>query len=62
MKAFVNPGICIGCTLCIQNCPAIFKMDKDKAMAFVNPVPQEDQECAKKAAEECPVQAITLIM
>jgi ferredoxin len=32
----------------------------DKSVAYVDEVPQDLQECAKKAAEECPVQAIQI--
>lgn len=60
MKSFVNPEICIGCTLCTQVCPGVFQMKGDKAVTYKDPVPPEDQECARQAAEECPVQAISI--
>ena len=60
MKAFVNPDTCIGCTLCVQTCSEVFKMRSDKAVAYKESLLQEVHECARKAAEECPVQAITL--
>lgn len=58
MKAFVDPAICIGCTLCMQTCPAVFKMEGDKAVAYVDIIPDNDEENCKQAAEECPVNAI----
>ncbi|HTZ11887.1 MAG TPA: ferredoxin [Candidatus Margulisiibacteriota bacterium] len=61
MRASVDQQICIGCTLCTQTCAAVFKMEEDKAVAYKNPVPQENHACAQKATEECPVQAITLM-
>jgi len=60
MNAKVDPQICIGCTLCTQLCPAAFKMEGDKSIAYKNPISPEDQGCAREAAEQCPVQAITL--
>lgn len=60
MRAFVDPEICIGCTLCTQICAGVFQMQDDKAAAYSDPVPLGDHECARQAAEECPVQAITL--
>jgi ferredoxin len=60
MKAFVDPDICIGCSLCVQTCPEVFKMEQDKAVAYINPVPAGVEASCKKAAEECPVEAIKI--
>ncbi len=60
MKATVDIQVCIGCTLCAQICPSVFKMEKDKSVAYRDPVPHESYECVRNAAEQCPVQAITL--
>lgn len=61
MTAIIDPQICIGCTLCTQTCPEVFRMEQEKAVVYKNPVPRENHECARRATEECPVQAITLI-
>jgi ferredoxin len=61
MKAKVNPDLCIGCTLCVGTCPEVFRMEQDKAMAYVNPVPEASYELCRRAAEECPVIAIEII-
>lgn len=60
MTAYVNPDICIGCTLCVQTCPDVFRMEDDKAVAFKNPVPEALKQACKEAAEQCPVDAITV--
>ncbi len=60
MRASVNPEICIGCTLCTQICPEVFKMDGDKSTAYKNPVPDDLKEACERAAKECPVNAITI--
>ncbi len=60
MKARVNPDICVGCTLCVGTCPAVFRMEADKAVANRDPVSPDLQECCRRAAEECPVAAIEI--
>ena len=60
MKASVDHQLCIGCTLCTQICLSVFKMKDDKAIVYKNPVPVDNHACARDAAEQCPVQAITL--
>lgn len=58
MNARVNKELCTGCGLCTQVCPEVFKMDEDKAIAFVEPIPKDLADKAKEAAEQCPVDAI----
>jgi ferredoxin len=60
MIASVDPETCIGCTLCTRTCPLVFRMEDDKSVVHADPVPPEAYECAKKAAKECPVGAITV--
>lgn len=60
MKAFVDPDICIGCSLCVQTCPEVFRMEQDKAVAYVNPAPEAAKDSCRKAAEDCPVNAIKI--
>lgn len=60
MKAKVDPDICIGCTLCVQTCPQVFRMEADKAVASTAMVPKEIDGLCRQAADDCPVTAITL--
>lgn len=60
MKAKVDPELCIGCELCVQNCPAVFIMESDKATVLVDLVPEEAQGCCRQAKEDCPVEAISI--
>lgn len=60
MKATVDKDLCTGCELCTQDCPEVFEMDGDTAKAKVNPVPADAEDCAKDAAEDCPVEAISV--
>ncbi len=60
MKAVVDQETCIGCTLCVQVCPEVYKMEEDKAIVTTDPVPAEFAERAKQGADECPVNAIKI--
>ncbi|MGB7568883.1 MAG: ferredoxin [Chitinivibrionales bacterium] len=61
MKASVNEDICIGCELCVQTCPEVFKMNDDgKAQTKIETVPFSQEQLCKQAAEECPVEAISV--
>ena len=60
MKAIVDPDICIGCGLCADTCPGVYRMEGDKAVTCVDLIPAEQHECARKGAEECPVEAIKI--
>jgi len=53
----VNEELCIGCGLCANTCPDVFRMnDAGKSEAFA----QANIECAKQAALNCPVEAISV--
>ncbi|MEW6102177.1 MAG: ferredoxin [Candidatus Omnitrophota bacterium] len=58
MKVRVDPDICIGCTLCTQTCPEVFRMEEEKAVAYVPEVPKGLEKACLRAVDECPVTAI----
>jgi ferredoxin len=60
MKAVVNADTCIGCTLCVQTCPGVFKMEGDKAIAYVDVVAKDSESSCRQAVDECPVAAIAI--
>ncbi len=61
MKAVVDPDLCTGCELCVETCPAVFEMnDEGLAVSKVSPVPADQEELCKEAAEDCPSEAITI--
>lgn len=60
MKAKVDADTCIGCGLCVDTCPEVYRMEGDKAVAYVAVVPKGAEDKCKKAADECPVNAITI--
>jgi len=51
---------CTACGLCVDTCPEVFEMGDDMAQVIVAEVPAEFEEAAQQAADECPVEAITV--
>jgi ferredoxin len=60
MRAVVDQDTCTGCELCIETCPEVFEMQDDTAVAKVDVVPPEVEGTCREAAEECPVEAISI--
>jgi ferredoxin len=59
MKVKVDADTCTACGLCAESCPAVFKMNS-VAEVIADPVPAQDEACAREAAENCPVEAIAV--
>ena len=59
MKATITDD-CTLCGLCEETCPEVFTMGDEKAQVKVNPIPAEQEAKAKQAAEECPVESISV--
>jgi len=59
MRATVSDD-CTLCGLCEDTCPEVFEMGDEKAQVKVNEIPESAQESAKQAADDCPVEAITI--
>ncbi len=60
MRATVDADLCTGCELCTETCPEIFEIQGDVAVAIADVIPVDAVECARQAAEDCPVEAISL--
>lgn len=53
----VDKNKCVGCGLCAGMCPDTFRMDMSGKSEVIN---DATTDCAKNAAENCPVMAITV--
>ena len=52
---------CIGCGMCEGTCPDVFEVGDDGlAHVIVDEVSADVEDDAKQAAEDCPVEAITV--
>lgn len=60
MRAKVDGDACTGCEMCTQTCPEVFEMDGDKSTVKVRTVPDDAEDSCRQAAEECPVEAISI--
>ncbi|MDF2484311.1 MAG: hypothetical protein K0R46_479 [Herbinix sp.] len=61
MKAFVERNGCIGCGLCADTCPEVFRMDAEGlAEVYTSPVPADAEAAAKEAEDSCPVSVIMI--
>ncbi|MEW6170027.1 MAG: ferredoxin [Candidatus Omnitrophota bacterium] len=56
MKVTVDASTCVGCGLCEQSCPEVFKMQDDN---IAHVIKQNCSTCdLKEVASQCPVEAI----
>ncbi len=58
MKVSIDAELCTACELCVDTCPEIFEMGDDSATVKVDTVPEDQEDCVREAAENCPVEAI----
>ena len=60
MKATVNADLCVGCGLCAEICPDVFKMAGEIATVIADAgTPRAETDC-RDARDQCPVNAISL--
>ena len=60
MKAVIDEEACTGCGLCTETCPEVFELSDDVASVIVDEVPEDAIDTCKEAAEECPLEAISI--
>lgn len=53
----VDQDKCIGCGMCAGLCPEIFSMNSEGKAEVIS---DQANDCALRAAENCPVMAITI--
>ncbi len=54
----IDKSKCVGCGLCTQICPEVFKLSEDDLKAEVVSENSE-AECVKEAIDNCPTEAIS---
>ena len=61
MKVRVDPEICAGFGVCLGLCPEVFELHDDGyAIVLVGEVPPELEDMVRKAAVQCPSNAISV--
>lgn len=61
MKATIDRSGCIGCGLCTETCPDVFRIaDDGLAEVYTDPIPEDTESSAKEAADNCPVGVISV--
>ena len=58
MKAIIDNDMCIGCGLCVTDCPDVFEMQGDKAVTKVSKITADKADACNTAITNCPTQAI----
>jgi ferredoxin len=62
MKVRVDSEICAGFGICLGIAPEVFELHEDGyAFVLVSEVAPEDEDAMRRAASQCPAQAIRLI-
>ena len=60
MIAKVDEETCTGCGVCAESCPEVFELVDELAKVIAEPVPAGAEEACSEAADDCPVEAITI--
>jgi len=60
MKTIVDEDACTACGLCEDTCPEVFELRDDVAVVLADPVPGDQEDLCRQAAEECPAEAIAI--
>jgi ferredoxin len=59
MKVHVDTDLCAGFGICVGICPEVFELHDDGyATVLLSEVPPELQDLVRRAASQCPAQAI----
>jgi ferredoxin len=54
-RLIVDRERCIGCGTCVESCPAVFAIGKDRVASVINAhLAITEQACAAEAAADCP--------
>jgi ferredoxin len=61
MRVKVDPEVCIGAMSCEATCPAVFKVVGGVSTVIADPVPEDAEDAAREAVDNCPVEAISIV-
>ncbi len=61
MKVEVDEDICVGTGNCVDTCPEVFELVDGISKIKVDVVPGEAEQKVKRAVDECPVSAISIV-
>ena len=71
-KVIIERDVCIGCGACWGTCPEVFEQNADDGLSQIvadlrvdgeigeGQIEESLEECARQAADSCPVSAITV--
>lgn len=61
MNVYVDTDLCAGFGICVGICPEVFELHDDGyATVLVSEVPRELEDLVRRAASQCPAQAISI--
>jgi len=58
MRAFVDHETCIGCGLCTETAPEVFRLNDNNLAEAIADTTDENRDAVQEAIEGCPVSAI----
>ncbi len=61
MKVEVDEDICVGTGNCVDTCSEVFELVDGISNVKVDVVPEEAEQKVKRAVDECPVSAISIV-
>ena len=59
MEVKVNQETCIGCGMCVNTAPSVFRMGTDGKAEVCGRPSSEDEAVTREAVDACPVTAIS---
>lgn len=57
-KVYIDTDVCIGCGLCVEQCPEVFEFDDENQKAIVIMPEGGPEESIDESIEACPVECI----
>lgn len=60
MKAEIDRSGCIGCGICEEICPNVFRIDDEGLAEVYADIEEADEEKAIEARDSCPVSVISI--